>query len=157
MPEEGQIPDAQEARPRRNFLRRLLPALAAGYLGVLLYPLYRYLRSGPKLVETVEVSAVKVGKLADFPLNSARMFKFGGTPGILVRSASGEFHAFNAICTHLRCTVQYRKDWEQIWCACHGSRFDAVSGTPLAGPAPAPLKAWQVEVSAEDEVFVSRT
>jgi len=156
VPEQSQLAETQEAPARRNFLRRLLPAVAAGYLGVLLYPLYRYLRAGPKLIETVEVSAVKVGNLADFPPNSAKMFKFGGIPSILVRSASGEFYAFNAICTHLRCTVQYRSDWEQIWCACHGSRFAASSGRPLAGPAPAPLKAWKVEVSAAGEVFVSR-
>jgi nitrite reductase/ring-hydroxylating ferredoxin subunit len=147
--------EARGAPPRRQFFERFLELFAAGYFSVILYPLYRYLRSGPKLVETVEVTAVKVGKLVDVPPNSAKMFKFGGTPGILVRTAAGELHAFNAICSHLRCTVQYRSDWERIWCACHGSRFDTVNGTPQGGPAPGPLKQWKVEV-ANGEIFVSR-
>lgn len=144
-----------EARPRRRFLERLLEFFAALYFGVILYPLYRYLRSGPKLVETVEVTAVKIGKLADLPPNSAKMFKFGGTPGILVHTAAGDLYAFNAICTHLNCTVDYLEKEKRIWCACHGSRFDPVNGRPEGGPAPAPLKQWKVEV-ANGEIFVSR-
>lgn len=142
--------------PRRRFFERILQFFVALYGLVILYPLYKYLKAGPRLVETVEVTAVKVGKLAELEPNSAKMFKFGGTPGILVRTSEGELRAYNAICTHLRCTVQYKPEWTRIWCACHDSRFDASSGAPQSGPAPAPLKQWKVEV-ANGEIIVSRT
>jgi nitrite reductase/ring-hydroxylating ferredoxin subunit len=147
--------EARGAPPRRRFFEGVLEFFAGLYFLVILYPLYKYLTSGQRLVETVEVTAVKIGKLADLKPNTAKMFKFGGSPGILVRTPTGELHAFNAICTHLRCTVQYRNDWQRIWCACHDSRFDTANGAPESGPAPAPLRQWKVEV-ADGEIYVSR-
>jgi len=148
--------EAGGAPPRRRFFERLLEVMAAGYLGVILYPLYRYLASGSKLVQPVEVTAVTLGPLKELPPNTARLFRFGGAPGILVRTLDGELRAFNAICTHLNCTVQYRSDWQKIWCACHGSRFNAQTGANETGPAPRPLQAWKVQVSTEGEIVVTR-
>ena len=54
-------------------------------------------------------------------------------PGIIVRDQAGEFHAFSAICTHLGCTVQYRPDNADIWCACHNGHYD-VTGRNVSGP-----------------------
>jgi len=158
MPEDADRTsrEARGAPPRRRFFERLLEVVAAGYFGVILYPLYRYLASGPKLVQSVEVTAVTVGTLKDMPPNTAKMFRFGGAPGVLIRAADGTLHAFNATCTHLNCTVQYRSDWEKIWCACHGSRFDTATGANESGPAPRPLLSWKVEVSEKGEIFVTR-
>jgi Rieske Fe-S protein len=55
------------------------------------------------------------------------------------RDEDGTLHERSAVCTHLKCIV----DWntaEQSWdCPCHGSRFDA-RGKVLSGPAIADLE-----------------
>lgn len=81
--------------------------------------------------------------------NSGQIFKFGHDPGILIRtpSPSGELRAFSAVCTHLSCTVQYREDLEQIWCACHNGHYD-LNGINIAGPPPRPLPRYDLRVVA---------
>jgi cytochrome b6-f complex iron-sulfur subunit len=72
----------------------------------------------------------------------------------LLRTASGEFRAFEAVCTHLDCTVQFKKDLGVIWCACHNGKYD-LNGRNISGPPPRPLNPYKVIVQGE-EVFVSK-
>ena len=59
---------------------------------------------------------------------------------------------FSAVCTHLDCIVQYRKDYEQIYCACHNGRYD-LNGRVASGPPPAPLQKYAVTIK-DNEVIV---
>ena len=70
-------------------------------------------------------------------------------PGLLIRTASGEYQAMSATCTHLSCTVQYRKDDQQVWCACHNGMYD-LNGRNISGPPPRPLEKFQVHIQGED-------
>jgi Rieske Fe-S protein len=79
------------------------------------------------------------------PRNSGKNFDFGGTPAVLVHQADGSFAAYNAICTHLGCTVQYKPELQRIWCACHGGQYDPATGKNVAGPPPRPLEAYRVK------------
>ncbi len=92
--------------------------------------------------------AAKVGELKD---NSGKVFKFGSKAALLVRTADGEYRAFSALCTHLNCTVQYRADLREIWCACHNGMYD-VEGRNVSGPPPRPLERFMVNVQGEDVV-----
>ena len=87
--------------------------------------------------------------------NSGMLFKFGSRPGLLIRTQEGELKAFTAVCTHLDCTVQYKADTSQIWCACHNGFYD-LSGNVVSGPPPRPLERFVVNQRGED-VVVSRT
>jgi len=78
----------------------------------------------------------------------------GVQPGILIRTPSGEFRAFSAICTHLQCTVQYREDLRHIWCACHNGHYD-LNGKNIASPPPRLLEQYTVNIRG-DEVVVSK-
>ena len=92
-------------------------------------------------------------------LNTGALLKFGTKPAILVRTSDGQFKAFNAVCTHLECTVQYKADTSQIWCACHNGLYD-LSGTVVSGPPPRPLESFTVKLRGEpgqEEVVISRT
>lgn len=137
---------------RRDFLKYVLTGGVVAWAAAVLYPLFAYLKP-PKQAE-VEVSSVKAGKLKDIEKDSGTIVRFGNRPVILLRTANGDFKAFSATCTHLDCTVQYRKDMGVIWCACHNGRYD-LTGRNIAGPPPRPLEEYRVIVQG-DEVFVSR-
>ena len=144
--------DGEVRIPRRDLLGWLLAASGSTLVGVLLYPVLRYVIPPPQA--EAAAGAVVAGKSKDFPPNAGKVVRFGARPAIVVRLATGELRAFSAVCTHLQCTVQYRADLEAIWCACHNGRFD-LSGRNIAGPPPRPLD--QLEVAERgDDVVVSR-
>ncbi len=137
---------------RRRFLDLALGGGVVAWLGTVLYPVFSYLK--PPATREPVATSVKVAKLSEIPPNSAKIFKFGTKPGILVHTAQGELRAFNAICTHLDCTVQYKPEWKLIWCACHNGRYN-LEGINISGPPPRPLQEFTVHVK-DDEIHVSR-
>lgn len=139
-------------RGRRGFLELMFGTSLVGVITAVAYPVVRYLIPPPESGESG--SSVVVGKVEEFPPDSGKIFRFGRTPGLLLRLPDGTFRAFNATCTHLACIVQYRKDLGLIWCACHNGRYD-LTGKNIAGPPPRPLAQLRVDVK-DDEVHVSR-
>ena len=138
---------------RRTFLQRLLKGGVFALLGATLYPITRYLYP-PRGVEAT-VSSVAAAKVGDLAVNTAKIFRFGNKPGILIRTPHDELKAFSAVCTHLNCTVQYNSDSSLIWCACHNGKFD-LNGQVISGPPPRPLEAYGVNVRGDD-VIVSKS
>ncbi len=69
-----------------------------------------------------------------------------GVEIMVVRSAEDQVHAFSAICTHQGCSV--RPEDGELYCPCHGSRFDQSTGEATDGPAEEPLP--EVAVAIED-------
>ncbi len=135
---------------RRKFINVFLGGSLFGTIASFLYPVIRYLIP-PRQAEALakRVAAAKVGELAP---NSAKLFKFGSAPALLINTAEGDLRAFSAICTHLTCTVRYESDTGTLLCPCHNGRFD-LAGNVISGPPPRPLDAFEVEVSG-DEIFV---
>lgn len=137
---------------RRQMLNWFLGGSATAWLGSVIYPVLRFLSPPPE--QDAAVSSVMVATLDEIAPNSAKMFKFGNKPALLLRRPDGSFAAFLAKCTHLDCIVQYRPDKERIWCACHDGLFD-LNGINIKGPPPRPLDALQVRLQ-EDDVYVTR-
>jgi Rieske Fe-S protein len=126
---------------------------------VLLYPVVRFLR--PR--KETQSGALEV--VAPFRLNQLKTqpqppFNFGGKPCLVVCTPDGkEVRAFNAVCTHLDCTVQFRADHADIFCQCHLGVYD-MNGRNVSGPPPRPLEAYKVTLRGEagqEEIVVSRT
>ncbi len=138
---------------KRNFLKYLLGGSLLAWIGSVAYPIISYLN--PPKQSGVEVSSVKVGRLEDIPMDSGQIVKFGSKPVILVRTRAGDVKAFDGTCTHLDCTVQYKKDEGIIWCACHNGQYD-LTGRNIAGPPPKPLEEFRVVIQA-DEVLISKS
>jgi cytochrome b6-f complex iron-sulfur subunit len=157
MPTDSQgIIDAGDPQspplPRRRFVVVLL---GGGFLATavaFLYPVLRYLV--PPKATDMGSDAVVAGRVGELKPNSGKVFRFGNRPGLLVRTSSGEYRAMSATCTHLSCTVQYRDDLRQVWCACHNGRYD-LNGRNISGPPPRPLEAFEVQVRG-NEIFVRR-
>jgi Rieske Fe-S protein len=137
---------------RRSFVDLLLGGGLLASAASFLYPVLKFVMP-PQVAESMELSVVaaKVGELAP---NSAKIFKFGNRPALLLNTPAGELKAFDAICTHLNCTVQYRPDYGHIWCACHNGHYD-ISGKNISGPPPRPLDRLMVAVRGDD-IVVSR-
>ncbi|MDT4916819.1 MAG: hypothetical protein QOH89_1519 [Pseudonocardiales bacterium] len=68
---------------------------------------------------------------------------------VVVRDAGDAVHAFSSVCTHLSCDVNRVADGK-IFCPCHGSVFDAQTGTVVQGPAGSPLPKLPVTVKNGD-------
>jgi Rieske Fe-S protein len=131
------------------FLGTGVGALAASVF----YPVVRYL-TPPHTEEAPNAQVTLSIAPDDVPPNSGQIFKFGNAPGILIRTPSGELRAFDAICTHLACIVQYRPDLSHIWCACHNGHFD-LNGLNAGGPPPRPLQRHLVNQQG-DRIVVSK-
>jgi cytochrome b6-f complex iron-sulfur subunit len=136
---------------RRRMLDILLGASLFAWLGSVFYPILRYLLPPPGAA--VKENSVKLGKVKDYEKNSGTLFRIGNKPGILICTATGELRAFSAVCTHLDCTVQFKKDEGDIWCACHNGRYN-LQGANISGPPPRPLTPLVVSLQG-DEVHVS--
>jgi Rieske Fe-S protein len=134
---------------RRTFLDWLIGLAGTTAGAFVLYPVIRYLVP-PEIPEAVtrRIVAAKKDELAP---GSYKTFAFGGQPGILIRTADGQYRAFSAECTHLGCTVQYRSSDRLIWCACHNGLYN-LEGTNVSGPPPRPLERYEVHAAGEDIV-----
>lgn len=144
--------DLDSNQNRRSFLKYLLSTSVVGFLASVLYPIVSYLN--PPKQNEVEVSSVLAGKISDFEKDSGKIIRFGNKPVLVIRTEKDEFKAMSAVCTHLDCTVQYKKEMGLIWCACHNGKYD-INGNNVSGPPPRPLDMYQVNKQG-DNIFVSK-
>ena len=137
---------------RRGFLVTFLGG-ALGLLGVTIaLPAWKYIF--PPKVEEAMADQVEAASISELPLSSGKIFRFQGKPAILIHTADDRWKAFDAVCTHLNCTVQYSDEKKAIWCACHGGTYD-LSGHVIAGPPPRGLAAYTVALRG-DKIIVSK-
>jgi len=100
-----------------------------------------------------------LGSVKGMPVNSAAQYTDPGSgdPALLIRMPDEHFVAYDAVCTHAGCTVQYDPTQHEIVCPCHGAAYDPAHGAQvLAGPAPQPLATLHVTVDAHDNAYAVR-
>src|SRR5882762_10402966 len=152
LPTERPLEESTAKRiPRRAALRFLMGTIA-GSVASLRYPILRYLVPPPE--SSLNANEALAGTVNELKPNSGKTFRFGNKPALLVRLASGEYRSMSGVCTHLGCTVQYRPESTQIWCACHNGCYD-LNGRNLSGPPPRALDIYDVHVRGQ-EIYVSR-
>lgn len=146
-----EVAASEPGQSRRRWITYLLGTSFVATALSFLYPVLRYLvppeASEPSLTE-FELDV----KASDIAPNSGRIVPMGGKPVLLFRTASGELKALTAKCTHLDCTVQYRAERSDIWCACHNGTYDT-KGTNVSGPPPRPLTPLEVLTRGEKIVL----
>ena len=139
----------QSKPARRRIIQVLLGGGLLGSFASFIYPVLRYLVPPP--VAELGGDQVIAGKIAELKPNSAKIFRFGSRPGLLIRNSDGSYRALSATCTHLGCIVQYRGDVQEIWCACHNGFYD-LNGRNVSGPPPRPLEVYEVHLQGDDVV-----
>jgi len=158
----GSLPNISDAigdtRPPRRGLLQLGIALAgACYAGAIGYPVYRYLATPARRAEVAEgeVTTVSIPASGLPGPGTATIFLFGSRPTLLINHQDGHYTAFDAVCSHLGCTVGFQPENHRIFCPCHGGVYDMNTGAVVSGPPPKGLKVYKVEVK-DDHVVVSK-
>jgi cytochrome b6-f complex iron-sulfur subunit len=142
--------DAEERVDQgRRLVNIVLGTGMLAWLGSVVYPLVRFVI--PPVQSEAVTTSVVAAKIDELAPNEGKVFRFGSKPGLLIRLSTGEYRAMSAVCSHLQCTVQYRSDLSQIWCACHNGMFN-LNGEVLSGPPPAPLEQFEVAIRGTDVV-----
>jgi Rieske Fe-S protein len=80
------------------------------------------------------VTPGQVDDVAEIARGEGRVIRRGIHKVAAYRDDEGTLHECSAVCTHLKCIVDWNtaeKSWD---CPCHGSRFDAY-GKVIGGPA----------------------
>jgi cytochrome b6-f complex iron-sulfur subunit len=142
---------------RRDALIKIgVGGAAACYAAAVGYPVYRYLGTPVTRAHAQgEVTMVSIPEKDLPPAGAAAMFLFGARPAMLIHHAAGNWSAFDAVCTHLGCTVRFEPENRRIYCSCHGGTYDMDTGAVVAGPPPKGLKVYTTEVK-DGSIVVSR-
>jgi cytochrome b6-f complex iron-sulfur subunit len=142
--------NASDNASRRHWLLRCLQGCIAATVVAIFYPVIRFLRPQAATVSGASevVAPFRVNQLPQAPGNP---FDFGGKPCLVVLTREGtkrladgqplrsdDVRAFNAVCTHVECTVRFRPEQEDIYCSCHEGIYD-LNGHNVSGPPPRPL------------------
>jgi Rieske Fe-S protein len=80
---------------------------------------------------------------ADIPVGGGKVLT--AQKIVITQPQAGSFHAFTAICTHQGCIVN-SVSGGTIDCPCHGSKYSALNGSVVNGPATLPLAAVSIKV-----------
>jgi Rieske Fe-S protein len=88
-------------------------------------------------------TAAALASTADIPVGGGKVLT--AQKIVITQPQAGSFHAFTAICTHQGCIVN-SVSGGTIDCPCHGSKYSAVNGSVVNGPATLPLAAVSIKV-----------
>lgn len=146
-------PEQPENPERRSFLNSALSTVCMAFTGFVLYPVLKYLKQPPTFGSNVKSTIA--AKTAELSPDSAKIFRFGETPAILIKTPDGQMKSFSAVCTHLSCTIQYVPGKNHFLCACHNGKYD-LNGNVISGPPPRSLEVYKVHVEGEN-IIVSRS
>ncbi len=156
---------------RRNFLTKAaaiviggLTAVAAPLAGVfvLFDPLRRKTEAGGAVLVATLNALPEDGEPRKFPVLATRVDAWNRTPNVpvgavyLQRLKDNSVRAFNVVCPHAGCFVDYRPKEQCYLCPCHDSRF-GTDGKIIDPKSPSPrgLDDLTVEVRNGTEVWVT--
>jgi thiosulfate dehydrogenase [quinone] large subunit len=89
------------------------------------------------------VDQVRAGRALAFQVPST------GDPAYLLKLPDGKIVAYDAVCTHAGCTVDFDRGSGLLVCPCHGATFDpGHNAQPIAGPTDTPLTRLPIKVDS---------
>ncbi len=102
-------------------------------------------------------AGTKIGPANRVPVGGAASFQdpSSGDPSLVVQPAAGTFVAFDAVCPHAGCTVEYSSSHRLFICPCHGSEFNGHTGSVEVGPAQSGLTELQIAEGSDGDLYVT--
>ena len=164
-------PESPEPPHRRAFLTKSCAVLIGGVVGafpvatgvaVFLDPIRRKSGAASNFVPVASLNALpEDGLPAKFPVITSRVDVWTKSPLTPVgaiylrRSGPKSVQAFNVVCPHAGCFVDFVPDRKSYLCPCHKSTFalDGKINDP-ASPSPRGLDELEVEIRNDTEVWV---
>ncbi|MEU9074843.1 Rieske (2Fe-2S) protein [Kitasatospora sp. NPDC048538] len=146
---------AEDRVKRRALVDGGIAAVAIGGAGLLTGSLTRTFGRGGKSAAKQSAAPVSSAPAPAGPAPSvpAASVPVGGSAQVkdpatgdavyIVQPKAGQYCGLSSVCTHSGCAVDAPKNG-QLYCPCHGSRFDAATGAVVNGPAVKPLPRYGV-------------
>ena len=102
-------------------------------------------------------AGTRVGPAKDVPVGGAASFQdpSSGDPSLVVQPEAGTFLAFDAVCPHAGCTVEYSNTARLFVCPCHGSEFNGRTGAVEVGPSQSGLTRLRIAEGSDGQLYVS--
>ena len=104
------------------------------------------MESPSTVISTASSAAAALATTSSVPVGGC--FVNADAKVVVTQPTEGDFKAFSAVCTHQGCLVESSSDGE-IPCPCHLSHFSLEDGSPLSGPASAPLAPVEITVDGD--------
>ena len=133
--------DTRRRINRRQFLGAIWGVSAIALVGQFGVSLFNFFK--PRVVAGGFGSKVVAGRPKEFKAGTVSYVQEGHF--YISRLDDGGFLALWQRCTHLGCTVPYRKDQKLFMCPCHSSVFNT-KGEVIGGPAPRPMDLFPITV-----------
>ena len=105
---------------------------------------------------TTRPPGTRIGPAHDVPVGGAAAFQApsSGDPTLVVQPHSGTYLAFDAVCPHAGCTVEYDTAGKLFVCPCHGSEFNGITGAVEIGPAQSGLTRLTIAEGGDGQLYV---
>jgi thiosulfate dehydrogenase [quinone] large subunit len=99
----------------------------------------------------------KIGPASTVAVGGAASFQdpASGDQAIVIQPHAGTFLAFDAICPHAGCPVQYDQQNANFNCPCHGSVFNGATGAVEIGPARQGLAKITIAKGSDGQLYVT--
>jgi thiosulfate dehydrogenase [quinone] large subunit len=100
-------------------------------------------------------AGTKLGPASTVPVGGAASFQdpASGDPALVVQPSRGTFLAFDAVCPHAGCTVEYSSSDHLFICPCHGSQFNGRTGAVEVGPAQSGLTPISIAEGSDGQLY----
>lgn len=113
--------------------------------------------TGPTGTTAPAPAGTRIGPARDVPVGGAASFSDprSGDPSLVVQPVAGRFLAFDAVCPHAGCSVEYDQSNNVFVCPCHGSEFNGTTGAVEVGPSPAGLSRIPITEGQDGQLYVT--
>lgn len=111
--------------------------------------------SAPPTTGASHPPGTRLGPASAVPVGGAASFQDPGTgdPALVIQPVQGTFLAFDAVCPHAGCPVQYSSQRRLFICPCHGSEFNGRTGAVEVGPAQSGLSRIAIAEGSDGQLY----